>query len=540
MIRAEIPCSASMPYPSARPLTFAREMVATSQPLAAQAGLDMLARGGTAADAAIAAAAALTVLEPTTNGIGGDAFAILSDSGKIHAFNGSGRSPELLTREKLADSGTFPTQGWLPVTVPGQVALWADLAARHGKLPLTTLLAPAIRYAREGFQLAPLTADLWRRGAEAMSKRQGVDHWRSTFLMAGSPPEAGSLVRLPDHARTLEMIAQSNGRAMYDGELALAIDAHSRETGGLLRASDLAAHATDFSPTIRVRYRDYSLHEIAPNGQGIAALIALGILNRIDLSHLSADCPDTLHVAIEATKLGFADAHRHVADAAHMRVAPDSLLSSEYLDELSRRINMGTAGDFSSGIPKPGGTVYLCAADSRGMMVSFIQSNYTGWGSGIVVPGTGIALQNRGACFNLERDHPNCVGPSKRPYHTIIPGFLTRHAEGREVPAMAFGVMGGFMQPQGHVQVVERMVDFAQNPQAALDAPRFQWMHNKSVQLEPGFSQETIDELRRRGHDITIAQTRSITFGRGQAIVAMPDGYMGASDLRGDGIVAAR
>jgi gamma-glutamyltranspeptidase/glutathione hydrolase len=289
-----------------------------------------------------------------------------------------------------------------------------------------------------------------------------------------------------------------------------------------------------------VPYRGYRLHEIAPNGQGIAALIALGILETRDFANLSVDCPDALHIAIEAIKLGFADAHAHVADPANMRITSAELMEPSRLVKLAKRIDLAQAQDFSSGIPKPGGTVYLCAADSQGMMISFIQSNYAGFGSGVVIPGTGIAMQNRGACFNLETGHPNCVGPSKRPYHTIIPGFVTRTTPTGEEPAMAFGVMGGFMQPQGHVQVMMRMIDFAQNPQAALDAPRWQWMQGKSIQLEPGFSDATIAELRRRGHEITIADARTVTFGRGQAIVRMSDGWMGASDLRADGIVAAR
>lgn len=540
MIPAAIPCSDDLPYPSQRQLVFGREMVATSQPLATQAGLDMLRQGGSAADAAVAAAAVLTVTEPTTNGIGGDAFAILWDGSALHGVNGSGRSPALLSREHFSGVNTLPVEGWLPITVPGQVALWADVNKRFGRLPFATLLAPAVAYARDGFQVAPLTAQIWQRAAHVYAKRANTDAWRATFLKDGEPPQAGSLMHLPDHARTLETIAQSGGRAMYEGELAKAIDAASRSSGGHLRSADLAAHKTLFSSTISVPYRGFRLHEIAPNGQGIAALIALGILEMRDFANLSADCPDALHLAIEAIKLGFADAHAHVADPDHMRITVAELLEPARLSALAKRIDLAQAQDFSSGIPRPGGTVYLCAADSRGMMISFIQSNYMGFGSGVVIPGTGIAMQNRGACFNLESGHPNCVGPSKRPYHTIIPGFVTRTTPTGDEPAMAFGVMGGFMQPQGHVQVMMRMVDFAQNPQAALDAPRWQWMQKKAVQLEPGFSDATATELRRRGHEITIAEARSVTFGRGQAIVRMNDGWMGASDLRADGLVAVR
>jgi len=514
-------------------------MVATSQPLAAQAGLEMLRQGGSAADAAVATAAVLTVTEPTTNGIGGDAFAIIWDGSKLHGVNGSGRSPALLSRDHF--SGTkIAADGWLSVTVPGQVALWADINKQFGRLPFAALLAPAIEYARSGYQVAPLTAQMWKRTADVYAKRAHADAWRATFLKNGAAPSAGELMVLPDHARTLEAIAQTNGRAMYEGELAAAIDAAARAEGGHLRADDLTAHKTGFSPTISVPYRGYRLHEIAPNGQGIAALIALGILESRTVENLSADCPDVIHLAIEAIKLGFADAHAHVADPANMRITTAELLDPARLLALAKRIDLAQAQDFNSGIPRPGGTVYLCAADSRGMMVSLIQSNYTGFGSGVVIRDTGIAMQSRGACFNLEAGHPNCVGPSKLPYHTIIPGFITRSTAQGDEPAMAFGVMGGFMQPQGHVQVVTRMVDFAQNPQAALDAPRWQWMQGKAVKLEPGFSDATIAELRQRGHEITIADARTVTFGRGQAIMRMKDGLMGASDLRADGLVAAR
>ncbi len=515
-------------------------MVATSQPLAAQAGLDMLRRGGSAVDAAIATAAVLTVVEPTTNGLGGDAFALVWDGAQLHAANGSGCSPTALTREHFSADSSMPTEGWLPVTVPGQIALWADLSKQFGRLPFADLLAPAIEYARSGFQVAPLTAALWQRAAATYASRSGTAEWSRTFLKDGAAPKAGTRMVLPDHARTLELIAQSCGRAMYEGELAAAIDAASRAQGGHLRASDLASHTSDLSPPISQKYRGYRAYEIAPNGQGLAALVALAILEHFDVAALSPDCPDALHISIEAIKLGFADAHAHVADARHMRITVEQLLEPARIAALAARIDRARAQDFSSGIPRPGGTVYLCAADARGMMISFIQSNYMGFGSGVVIPHTGIAMQNRGACFNLELGHPNCVGPHKRPYHTIIPGFVTRVHDGGEHAAMAFGVMGGFMQPQGHTQVISRMVDHHQNAQAALDAPRWQWMRGRRVQLEPGFPADTVSSLESRGHEISTASERSVTFGRGQAIVALADGWMGGSDSRADGLVAAR
>ncbi len=539
MIPSTIPCSTDLPYPSQRQPVFGREMVATSQPLAAHVGLEMLRRGGSAVDAAIATAAALTVIEPTTNGLGGDAFALIWDGAHLHGANGSGRSPAALTREHISGSA-MPTDGWLPVTVPGQIALWADLSKKFGRLPFADLLAPAVEYARNGFLVAPLTANLWQRAAAVYATRSNTAEWSKTFLKDGASPEAGTRMVLPNHARTLELIAQSDGRAMYEGELAAAIDAASRSEGGHLRASDLASHRSDFSPVISQNYRGFRAHEIAPNGQGIAALIALAILEHFDIGALSPDCPDTIHISIEAIKLGFADAHAHVADPAHMRITTAELLAPERITALAARVDRSRAQDFSSRTPRPGGTVYLCAADSRGMMVSFIQSNYMGFGSGVVIPNTGIAMQNRGACFNLEAGHPNCVASGKRPYHTIIPGFVTRRTATGETPAMAFGVMGGFMQPQGHTQVITRMIDHAQNAQAALDAPRWQWMREKRIQLEPGFPAETVATLESRGHELSIAAERSVSFGRGQAIVSLTDGWMGASDSRADGLVAAR
>ncbi len=501
----------------------------------------MLDRGGTAVDAAIATAAALTVLEPTTNGLGGDAFALVWDGSRVVGLNGSGRSPAAFRREMIKGR-TYPTRGWLPVTVPGQVDAWAALHARFGKLPFADVLAPAIAYARDGYLLAPLTAALWAKAAPALSA--GHDHaesWRAAFLVGNRAPAAGELVRLPDHARTLERIAASKGRDFYEGELARTMHSHSKATGGLFAESDLREHASEWVTPIHVDYHGARLHEIPPNGQGIAALIGLGILRERDLASLSPDCPDALHLAIEAIKLAFARTHACVADPSHMRERVESLLAEPALAQLAARIDTQRAQDFGAGIPKPGGTVYLCAADAHGMMVSLIQSNYTGWGSGIVVPGTGIALQNRGACFTLEGGHPNEAGPGKRPYHTIIPGMLTRiGGAGEDLPGMTFGVMGGFMQPQGHVQVVTRLIDAHQNPQAALDAPRWQWTEGLKVQMEPGFSDTTVAELTRRGHAITTADSRSVAFGRGQAILKMPHGWMGASDLRADGLVAAR
>ena len=533
------PFNWSLPYPSQREPVNARSIVATSIPVAAAAGLEMLRRGGTAADAAVATAACMTVVEPTTNGLGSDAFALMWDGTKVHGFNGSGRSPQALDPSAFAGERRMPRLGWKPVTVPGAVALWVDLWKAHGRLSFAELLEPAIDYARNGYLVAPQTSQLWSRAAKTYS---GREDWKNTFLFQGRPPEAGQLVKLPGHARTLEAIASSEGKEFYQGEIADAIDKASRAEGGFMRAGDLHRHQGLVVEPISVDYRGTTLHEIPPNGQGIAALIAMGILRHFDLPALDPDCPDVLHLQIEAVKLGFADAHAHVADPDHLNVTSAELLDGARLKELAGRIDPNRAQDFSSGIPKPGGTILLCAADDEGRCVSFIQSNYTGFGSGVVIPDWGIAMQNRGACFHLEPGHPNCVGPEKRPYHTIIPAMATPTdpVAPRESGLMAFGVMGGFMQPQGHVQILSRVRDFQQNPQAALDAPRFQWSSGRSIMLEPGFDETVYLELDERGHRLKRADTRSVSFGRGQAIHALKSGWCGASDLRADGQALGR
>ena len=525
----------SLPYPSQREPVTARNIVATSVPIAATAGLEMLRRGGTAADAAVATAACMTVVEPTTNGLGGDAFALVHDGrGPVQGFNGSGRSPAGLDVAAFANERRMPRLGWKPVTVPGGVAMWVDLWRAHGRLPFADLLAPAIDYAENGYLVAPQTAGLWTRAAKSYSARAD---WNDTFLFDGSPPAAGQLVRLPGHARTLRAIAESEGEAFYRGEIAEAIETAARAENGFMRASDLAAHETLRVEPIGIDYRGTTLHEIPPNGQGLAALVALGVLRHFEIGDLDPDCPDVLHLQIEAVKLGFADAHRHVADPRFVDVSPAELLAPARLKELADRIDPTKAQSFDAGIPKPGGTILLCTADAEGRCVSLIQSNYTGFGSGVVIPGWGVAMQNRGACFHLADGHPNQIGPDKRPYHTIIPAMAT--PTDPTAPAadglMAFGVMGGFMQPQGHLQVLSRVRDFGQNPQAALDASRFQWMSGVNVSLEPGFDPTVYEVLAQRGHRVKRAENRSVSFGRGQAIHAIKDGWCAGSDLRADG-----
>jgi gamma-glutamyltranspeptidase/glutathione hydrolase len=531
------------PYPSQRMPVLARNMVTTSQPLAAQAGLHMLHHGGNAVDAAIATAAAMTVLEPTTNGIGSDAFALVWVDGKLHGLNGSGRAPRSLTPSHFAGKSEMPRLGWDPVTVPGAVSAWVALHRKFGKLPFTDLFAPAVEYAKNGFPVAPQTARLWAR---AVNRYKDYPEWGRTFLRDGRAPEPGETFVLPHHAATLGLIAHSYGRSFYEGDLAHAIVREAAATGGAMTLEDLAAHTADWVEPISQEYHGVRLHEIPPNGQGLAALMMLGILQHRDYSGLQVDCPDVIHLQIESMKLAFADAHRHIADPSSMRVSVNDLLTPDYLASRAAKIDPAKAQDFAHGEPKPGGTILLCAADAAGNMVSLIQSNYEGFGSGVVIPGTGIAMQNRGACFTLEPGHPNEVGGGKRPYHTIIPGFVTSvpHAAAEssvaagssvERPLMAFGVMGGFMQPQGHAQVLTRLVDFAQNPQAALDAPRWQVTRGLQVLIEPGLDASIYEELTRRGHQLTIAESRSVQFGGGQAIYRLEAGYLGASDLRRDG-----
>lgn len=516
------------PYPSQRMPVLARNVVATSQPLAAQAGLDMLRNGGNAVDAAVATAIALTVIEPTSNGIGSDAFALVWAGGGLHGLNASGRSPAGLSVDHFKGADAVPMLGWDPVTVPGAVSAWVALSRRFGALPLERLFQPAIEYATEGFLVAPQTAYYWGKG---QARYKDFASYQQTFCPGGRAPRAGQRFVAPDHAATLKLIAETGGEAFYRGELARLIAEHAGRTGGLLTERDLAAHSPEWVRPISIDYRGWTLHEIPPNGQGLAALLTLGILSHHRIGGLRVDSVDSLHLQIEAMKLAFADAHRYIADPGWMDVEVDALLDPAYLAARAAMIEPTRAIDPGHGTPRPGGTVYLTAADAQGGMVSYIQSNYGGFGSGIVIPGTGIALQNRGACFTLEEGHPNRVGPGKRPYHTIIPGFVTRNGE----PVMSFGVMGGFMQPQGHTQVMVRLADYGQNPQAALDAPRWQVTGGLKVSVEPGFEPEVYEGLRQLGHEVTVADARTVVHGGGQAIYRLDDGYFGASDLRRDG-----
>ncbi len=522
---------ATSPYASRRSPVLADNMVATSQPLAAEAGLQMLRAGGNAVDAALATAIALTVVEPTGNGIGSDAFAILWDGKELHGLNASGKSPAGWTAERFAGRTAMPFRGWDSVTVPGAVSAWVAMSDRFGKLPFARLFEPAVRYAEKGFAVSPVISELWSRGAAELKDQPG---FAQAFLPNGRAPSAGQFVASPDHARTLRLIAETRGAAFYKGELAERIAAFAREHGAALTTADLAAHEPRWSGTISKSFDDVTLHEIPPNGQGIVACMALGMLHHTKIRDFSPDDPCALHLQIEAVKLAMADAEGYVADPDHMsNVTAGDLLDDGYLAERAGHIAPDTAQTFGAGAPRHGGTVYLTAADASGMMVSFIQSNYAGFGSGIVVPGTGIALQNRGAGFTLQPGHQNRVGPSKRPFHTIIPGFLMQGDQ----PLMSFGVMGGPMQAQAHVQMVLRTQLWGQDPQMAADAPRWRFVSGREVAMETAWPADTLEALRDMGHQLTLeAPDNAFGFGGAQLIRRLgPRGCAGGSDPRKDG-----
>lgn len=527
------------PYPSQRTVNYARRgMVATSQPLAAQAGLDILKKGGNAVDAAIATAACLTVVEPTSNGIGSDAFALIWTKGKLHGLNASGPAPKSISIEALKRDGlkTIPSHGFVPVTVPGAPGAWAQANRKFGKLPLAEVLAPAIDYARHGYPLSPNLAKYWSYAFSKYTKNlqgQEFKSWFETFAPGGKAPQAGEMWRSPDHADTLEEIADTQAESFYRGRLAEKIDQFSRQYNGYIRAEDLADFHPEWVEPINVNYRGYDVWEIPPNGQGLVALMALNILRGFEFSTRDSDI--SFHRQIEAMKLAFADGQKYITDPNNMSVTVERLLSGGYGNE-RRQLIGDTALQPQPGTPPQGGTVYLATADGDGNMVSYIQSNYMGFGSGLVVPGTGIALQNRGHNFSLDPSHDNALAPGKRTYHTIIPGFMTRDNR----PVGPFGVMGGFMQPQGHLQVVMNTIDFGLNPQAALDAPRWQWTEGKTILVEQAFPNSIAAQLARRGHNIQVNLDSGL-FGRGQIIWRDPEtGVLsGGTEGRTDGHIAS-
>jgi len=522
------------PYPSRRTVVVGRRgAVATSQPQAALAGMEMLLAGGNAVDAAVAMAIALTVLEPTSNGIGSDAFALVHDGQKLHGLSANGMSPAGLDLPTFARSGQVPSRGWLPVTVPGAPSAWRDLHDKFGKLPFEQLFEPAIRYAQEGFAVSPETGRNWARIEQTFGPlaEPCYQPFKQVFMPGGRAPRPGELWRSPRHAETLREIARTGAESFYSGRLAAQIADFAAATGGYLTRADLSAYRPEWVEPLSVRYRGVEVHQIPPPGQGLAALIALKILEDLEIAKYPRDSVESFHLQIEAMKLAFADVQRYVADPRFMTVSTAELLDPAYLSR-RRRLIEERAQAVQAGAPR-GGTVYLCTADGE-LQVSFIQSNYMGFGAGIVVDGTGISLQNRGAGFVLEEGHPNQYAPAKKPFHTIIPGFLTRDGK----PLGPFGVMGGHMQPQGHLQVVVNLEDYGLNPQAALDALRWQWMRGLQVELEAGVPLHLAHGLKERGHDVVI-QSEWASFGRGQIILKPAEAFLAATEPRADGTALA-
>ena len=533
----------SNPYTSTRLPVFARNIVSTSHPLAAQAGLRILWQGGNAVDAAIAAAAVLTIVEPVSCGLGSDAFCILWDGKALHGLNASGRAPQAWTPDYFQkkygpDAMQPPKRGIDSVTVPGAVASWVAMSERFGKLPFADLMQSAIEIAERGYLLSVVVQEKWAAPVEELRSQPGfTEH----FLPKGRAPQVGELFQFPAAARGLRAIANTKGQAFYGGEIAHALEKFSNAHGGSLKASDFAAYQADWVTPISQNYRGHTLHEIPPNGQGIAALITLGILGNFDLAALARDGVDSQHLQIEAMKLAFADVYRYVADEASMEVTAQQMLDPSYLKHRAALIDMKKAQDFKAGNPAKGGTIYLTAADENGMMVSFIQSNYMGFGSGCVEPEFGISLQNRGHAFAVRTgglNLANLVAPGKRPFHTIIPAFLTKDGQ----PVMSYGVMGANMQPQGHVQTLVRMLDYQQNPQTACDAPRWRYNEGLVINVESAMDPHTVKGLQALGHQMEVINDSYQDFGSGQFIWRMGDpkvqGYVAASDSRRDGLVA--
>ncbi|MGN7387115.1 gamma-glutamyltransferase family protein [Sporosarcina sp. SAFN-015] len=525
------------PHQTTRHTVFARKgMVATSQPLASQAGIEVMQKGGNAVDAAIATAAALTVVEPTTNGLGGDAFAIVWMKDKLYGLNASGPAPEALTLDAMKEAGheKIPTFGFTPITVPGVPSAWAELSKRFGKLPLSETLAPAIRYAEEGYPLTPVLGKYWKIAYNKFKSLDSAefDEWFKVFAPDGRAPEIGEMWKSPDHAKTLRSIGETNAESFYKGELADLIDAHVAENNGYLRKSDLENYKAEWVDPISTNYRGYDVWEIPPNGQGIVALMALNIFSEMNPA-VSGDV-QSLHEQIESMKLAFIDGKAFITEQKEMPIDVKELLSKDYAKKRATEIKERATAPEPFELPR-GGTIYLATADEEGNMVSFIQSNYMGFGSGVVVPGTGIALQNRGVDFSLDPNHPNVLKPGKRTYNTIIPGFLTK--DGQAVGP--FGVMGGFMQPQGHFQVVVNTVDYHLNPQATLDAPRWQWIEGNKVHVEPDFPNHIAQALVRLGHQV-VPTLDGGSFGRGQIIWRDPEtGVLsGGTEARTDGSIA--
>jgi gamma-glutamyltranspeptidase / glutathione hydrolase len=535
------------PYPTTRIPVFARNIASTSHPLAAQAGLKILQQGGNAVDAAIATAAVLMVVEPVSNGLGSDMFAIIWDGEKLHGLNASGTAPQAWSPEYyekkygINNNGLAnrPMRGWDTVTIPGAVAGWDALHSKLGHLGLSDILAPAIEIANRGHAIAPIVAHKWAAGIPDLVNQPG---FKEMFMPHGRAPHIGERYTAHGMAKAFERICQWGIKDYYEGEIAQAIVNHSNKHGGALTLQDLKNYQPDWVDLISTSYRGHDIHEIPPNGQGIGALIALGILENLHIENYPVDSVISQHLQIEAMKLAFADVYEYVADPKSMRVKPHEMLDPGYLQERAKCIDLKKATHFNFGLPPSGGTVYLTTADSRGMMVSFIQSNYMGFGSGVVVPEFGISMQNRGMGFSLDRKSANVVAGGKRPFHTIIPAFMTKQVNGKTFPQMSFGVMGGDMQPQGHLQTVVRMLSYQQQPQAACDAPRWKVNRDFTLDVESNLHLPTVEGLQALGHELKRIEDPYMDFGSGQFIWRqsedLEDGYVAASDSRRDGLAA--
>lgn len=526
-------------YNSNRNVVFSnRGMVATGNPMAAQAGIDILKKGGNAIDAAIATAVVLSVVEPTCNGVGGDGFALVWDGKKLHGMNASGKSPELITLEEIKSMGykKIPTEGVIPITVPGQVGGWIELSKKFGKLEFKELFTSAIDYARNGFIVQPLVSKLWGREYDrfknSIDDNTFLDEWFKVFAPNDMPLKAGELFKNPELAKSLEDIALTKGESFYNGVIAEKIDVFMKENKGYLRKKDLEKYKVQWVEPITTEFNNYTVAEIPPNGHGITVLMALNIFKNLSLDE-DINSEESIHKQIESLKLAFSDVKEFIADKDHMRTDVSSLLSDDYSKTRASLINEN-ALDPIYGDPEKGGTVYLATADKFGNMVSYIQSNYTQFGSGVVIPGTGITMHNRGANFSLDSESDNSLAPNKKPYHTIIPGFLLKDKKA----IGPFGVMGAFMQPQGHFQVLLGTLVEGLNPQDALNKPRWQWVGDKNIEVENSFDKEVVKALIKRGHHVTIKEDNT-SFGRGEIIWRNKDDvFCGGCEPRTDASIA--
>lgn len=464
------------------------------------------------------------------NGIGGDTLAMVWDGSALHAMNGSGRAPAGWSLKRFGARGEMPAVGWDSVTVPGAVSAWVELSHRFGRLEFPRLFEAAIRYAEEGFLVSPTISRQWAVQAARVKDQPG---FAEAFLPNGRSPTPGERFAFPAQARSLQLIAESGGEAFYRGELAERMVDHARRQGGMLSATDLSEHSAEWVAPIEGRYRSLRVHQLPPNAQGIAVLIALGLLERFDVARMHYLSAERVHLQIESMKLAFADAYAYVADPHWMHVDSLRAIDGSYLGQRSKEIDMNDARAPAAGNLMGGGTVYVAAADRSGMIVSLIQSNFRGFGSGVVVPETGISLHNRGACFSLSAGHPNCVAGGKRPFHTIIPACIS----GKHGVSGALGVVGANMQPQGQIQILSNIEDFGMNPQSALDAPRWRIAENGVIRLEAALT-PIADGLRARGHEVLVCEPDDLEFGGAQMVCRLEQGYIAASDARRDGFPA--